>query len=513
MSEQSILDYASQPNEVMAALGQDLQRLISLANEAAILLGQRRAGRARKAAASSEAERRQFQQRQRALYEADRLVWRPTMKPRFWDRATPEQIVRAWEACAPWAAEGFPAAQEAMRNMCTKIEDRFGVQVDFPKMRAGDLARLLGAEPSAAADEAGPGGNDAVPVPAGKMETVSYRIREPSGDVIAADVVHLGRGEGAGTARLIAADALTAVPHARPDLVVEVVPGDDPHAATTPLFALDHGASEQAMREHRELIDAGHAGDERAAAFGTGAEQVAESLRFEQRKLRARLRTDPRGDERGQIADAGLRLRAVQADQRGESGAAVIWSAALSAELDEQWWQEATDNEIGALWEEANRWGPGAGRDHALDHLRDGMHRHHGIEVPRDASSEEVRTALAEQTQQRRKAEADKARPTDDRPDHRRSGAEDERRWRNARSTATVQNRAAAAVYEQMANSETPGVAEAAAAGHTVAHAYPAPPSARVDRAAQQGPPGRFAEGPERAPARVPQQRSDSPSR
>jgi hypothetical protein len=421
-------------------------------------------------------------------------------------------------------------------------------------MTGGDLALLLSSA-TTAQDEAALSTQEGAYEDAGAtpLTTVSYRVRAaPHGDLIATETVHLGRGEGEGTAKLIAAEALIQAAGDQAEAVIDVLMGDDPRSQTEPLLTLDRDTADQTLREHRLIIDNGRDGDTRTAANEQqhkavtnldasqndgrdgGLEVVAESLRFEQRTLRGRLRQIPSGDERDhvaeRIADLGLRLRAVQADQRGENGAAVIWAAALRAGLDEDWWREATAAEIGALWEHAERWGKGAGRDQALDHLRAGLRRHHDVDLTREASLEEVTTvldrALSNQHPATPMSTAPRPSPADpaahrvpstevDQPGDLAeaiSGKSDtDKVWDQAKAAAVEQDQTASQVYAQMEHSDDPDVVRAGHAARIASQSYSAPPSARLDRAEQSGTADNRA-GQKREITPTPEPRSDSPS-
>lgn len=511
MSEPGYLDFSAPAGvqEVVSDAERTVRAVISAATEAATAISRRRAERDRQAAARNEESRRQARERQQALYEADRLVWQRVWDDRFWERATPARIGRAWEACVPWAAEGFPAAHATVEHMRAEIRERYGVDVDPVQTRAGDLARLLATPTTDSTQEqADPPAetSEASKAPAHEqLTTISYRIRDLHNDgaVIATNTVHLGRGEGPHTAMLIAAQALTG--QSAPGLVVDVVAGADPHAATV-LGSLDQDAARAALQAQRDAVAAGRAGDVDACRSDEAAERVAEALRFEQRRLRSLLRTPDAGEDaenvedlRAQIADAGLRLRAIEADRRGEDGDLVIRAAALRTELDEQWWAEATPEQITAMWKDVSAWSPGAGRDQALYHLQAGLHRHHGLQIEPAASADTVAKALADQAanQASRQAPGRNAGTT----------------WAQDQASAAAQNENARPVYEEMRQSE-PVEAEAADAADTVAKAHPAGPSARLNRTARQERRGGGSrmDGPARTPQRSPRQ-VDSPSR
>lgn len=406
-----------------------------------------------------------------------------------------------------------------MEHMHAEIRDRYGIEVDPVERRSGDLARLFGldAEQDAEADRETSTSSRQEDGPA-RLETISYRVRDlDDGTVVASDVVHLGRGEGAGTARLIAAEALIEQEAAHPDreLITEVVPGGDPHATGTPLHSLNLDEARTALQGQQEVVAAGRDGDVHAVKAEGGAEKVAEALRFEQRKLRSRLREQEPGIDaeqvRSKIADTGLRLRAVEADLDGENGDLVVQAAVLRAELDEQWWQNATPAEIGATWNQVSAWGPGAGRDEALEHLRAGVYRQYGKDVPRDTSSDALYEMLTEVMHRRSRgeeAEASRANETSERLDRGEPStarADGERKWANAQAEAAEQDRAAAADYEELARN---GESQATEAARTVSQAYPAKPSARLDRAAQKGRRGGLA-GRGRPVQRTPQRQVD----
>lgn len=539
----SMLDYASIQgvDEVVASAGQKVQALISSASEVASARSYQRAERAREAAARSEAEHRQLQKQQDALYEADRLVWRRVWSEDFWDKATPERIARAWEAAAAWASDEFPAARATIEHMRGEIADRYGITVDPVQARGADLAALLGSPPGTPDT---PTPDAAAQARLDRLDTITYRLHGPGGHT-QIGVVHLAAEDSSDVARHIAAERLADYQREHDGRCgIEVFAGDRVDWDRQ-LFTLDGDSAQQLRDRYSRIVAQPREADARAAQTAEQGMEVAAVLRTERHRLRKRLTELSNGEEaafaaapadpgerrtwareqaediRARLGSLTTRLQAVEADLRGENGDVVMRWAALRYELDERWWQNATGQEVSGVWERVAGWPAGRARDQALEHLRTAIHREYDVELPRDASVEHVRQALAASSSREAPpgtgareagiAEELRGRARDEDAEHRRAHeasdrlrrddpeaveAEAEHEWAEAQWRAAEQDRDAAVSYERLAEQ---GHKEAAEAARTIVPAYPAAPVARLKRAAA---PSKRRQSPGRAPVR-----------
>lgn len=477
--ESSILQHASQPGEdVIAAAGQHLQALLSSATQVAQSVHGRMAEQARQVQAVREAERRQFQQRQDAEYEADRLVWRRVMDDRFWDKATPERIARAWEACVPWALGGFPGARAAAEHLRAEIRTRYRIDVDPVETRTQDLLTLL-ASGTEAVDRAAAAEPE-------HLGSATFRIRDRFADdqtIEAAGVVHLAADEGDVVARLLAAQKL--LEHQRehggqaPDrFVIEVFAGADPGEADPPRFTLEAADARAAHQWGSETAAQTRSGDVAAIAAGTPPGAIAEALRWARRQAREELADSDRAEQteavRARLGQLALRVQAADADARGEDGQVVFAWAQLRGELQDGW-DQTTPAEAAAVWRQVEEWSPGRVRDQAQTYLGNAIQRRFGVRIPEAATADQVREALAAA------APSAPGGPEQRTPEDGQTTDGQTTDARTTRAEADVDQAAEAAeVYQQMAQSGDDLVAEAAEAASTVALAYTDPPSERL---------------------------------
>jgi hypothetical protein len=517
-NQPSILEYASQSSEeAVAAPGQRVQALVSAATEVAKSLFERTAEQARQAQAASDAERRQFERRQDAAYEADRLVWRRVWDDRFWQHATPEKVARAWEACVPWAMADFPSAKVSADHIRAQIKDRYGVEIESLATQPGDLLTLLAAAPATDAEASASGdaqtgaeataethANDGPE----RLDSIRYVIRDLNTNVTEhIDVVHLASDEGEGVAWYIVAQRLEAFSRRAAEerggpapFAVDVYTADDPDKERF-LFHLEAHQAVGALQLGTAIAEQSRSEDAASIKAGAspGAEGIAEVLQWTRRQLREELRTaqspEQAEDIRDRLGHLSLRLQAARADARGEDGAVVYNWAHLRRELDQDWWEQATVPQAAAVWEQVDGWAPGRVRDQAHQHLRNALHRRFGTQVPAAATADQVRELLAEQTAP--------ATPT--------TSAAAGTTAREPRQAAAEQDRAAAEVYQEMAANGAPPVREAAQAATTVARAFTAAPADRLEQAAQQDQPSAVSGG--TGHSRGQARESDSPSR
>jgi hypothetical protein len=175
----------------------------------------------------------------------------------------------------------------------------------------------------------------------------------------------------------------------------------------------------QELNQRRTTIAAGDRSTD-AQADG-GSAEVRYALQIERRRLRAELREVMNGgpddaasrddatfqvDQAGEVSAAdrdtraeeirdaigrvGVRLEAAEADLCREAGDLVLRGAALRHELNEDWWNNANPGEVAGVWNQVQEWSPGQARDRALDNLRQGMVRNHGVDIDRDATPMQV---------------------------------------------------------------------------------------------------------------------------
>lgn len=495
--ELSILQQAAQPGEdVIAAAGQRLQALLSSATQVAQSVHGRMAEQARQIQARREAERRQFRQRQDAEYEADRLVWRRVMDERWWEKATPERVARAWEACVPWALGGFPGAKAAAEHMRAEIAARYRIDVDPVQTRSHELLTLLasGTQASDRETAADPERSEPEQAEPEHPGSITFRIRDLfSGDrtVEAAGVVHLAADEGDVVARLLAAQRL--LEHQRehvgergPDqFVIEVFAGTDPGEGDQPWFEMEAREARAAQQWGSEIAAQTRGGDSAAIAAGTHPGAIAEALRWARRQTREELAEADRAERaeevRGQLGEVALRIQAADADARGEDGQVVFAWAQLRGEL-EDGWDQATPDEAAAVWKQVEDWSPGRVRDQAQAHLGNAIERRFGVRIPEAATSDQVREALA--------APASQAPGASEQPAAEDGAATEPPRAEPPAAEDVDQEAAAAEVYQQMAQSGDGPVREAAEAASTVAVAYTDPPSERLAQARGSRDPG-----------------------
>ncbi|MGK5555830.1 hypothetical protein ACSNOI_29850 [Actinomadura kijaniata] len=480
--EPSILDHASSPGaleDVTAAAGGRLQQLMSAATGVANAIGQARAERLRQRAAQLEAEQRAEERRQRAMGTVDRVGQRTALQGET-DRATSDRA-------APDHAEGTSDVG-----------------------RGGDTA------------------SQAEPV----LKTITCRVRDGrAGLVLDEQIIHLAADEGESVALLVAADRLIDFQRrhgaADRDLVVETVVGRDSQPGAR-LHVLDVSGARQLLDAHTALRDQsfdwaqhkGRTGEERLSA--DQAAQAAALLRFERRRLRQMLRGPGPGADgdqqnrgaqpphqpeaiRQRLGQIALLLEAVEAEQRGEDGTAVIQAAILRTELNEQWWREAEPSEVATVLQIVASWSPGKAQEQMLRSLGSGIAREFQVPVPAEASAEQL-DQLLQQLPPRRAAASHATMPpqeaaaehASDRQPAQGPGAGDDQQTR-ARRQGAAQNRAAAQIYEQQQRQGTSVVQEAAEAARTAMRSWLMSPSARLnhttrhvgDSAAVPSPPAR----------------------
>lgn len=335
---------------------------------------------------------------------------------RWWRDAGAEEIAQAWQVCAEWAAADDPYARATLDELRRQVSRRYGVAFPPESTGVGELAMLL----AAPAADAGPD-LEFAELNADAGPRFGYTIRAADGRELAggelaaagaadAALEALGRyarstpdpgqDQAAQVDRLLARGLGEEIPG--PDLTGVVVEVSDAEGVQPLSMAADRAdqVRGELRRQRQDVIGGDREASEPdrltavAAEIRAGRLEAAELRRDLDRAYRAealggeseaaaltsRLRAVNR-----RLGDLSLRRRVLEADVRGEDGAAIRRSAVLRENLDEQWWQTATIGEITGVVNEVSTWGPGPGRDEAQRWLRARIHAVHDVDV-RDVS-------------------------------------------------------------------------------------------------------------------------------
>lgn len=121
------------------------------------------ANQLRRKALRTTIDARQERERVSAMRAAHSAVWQPALRRDWWNRATVDDISKAWQAAAVWH-RADPRAAEARQVMTERLAQR-GIDVQPEKMDAGDrqwlaVALQLAEQEKSRATTAGSEGND-----------------------------------------------------------------------------------------------------------------------------------------------------------------------------------------------------------------------------------------------------------------------------------------------------------------------------------------------------------------
>lgn len=417
---------SEQPNEVQQAAGESVRTAITVAMQAAELRAALRSQRALEAQAASDQARASAADRLRAERDAAMPILRRPWDQRWWRDLGAEELAQTWQVCAEWAMADDAYAKATLEELRRQVSRRYGVALPPSPTSVQELAMLLaapvadaGPEPEFAELESEPG------------PRFDYTIRSADGQELAtgeiaaatledAALEALGRyarsnpdpgeNQDAQIDRLLAQGFGEEVPG--PDMtgvVVDVVAADGDQRLSMPADQADQIRTE--LRQQRQAIISGgeEATDvERLAAIDAEMRAGRIDAADLRRALDRARRAEALGGEsdaaevqtwlraaNGRLSDLALRRRVLEADARGEDGAAVRRAAVLRENLDEDWWRTATIGEIAGVVDEVSTWGPGTGRDEAQRWLRVEIHKSHHVDVKDLSDAGEVAGILA----------------------------------------------------------------------------------------------------------------------
>lgn len=413
--------------EVTSSIGAKIQATTSLVVELATLWSQQSAEKARAIQDAAQAAERANRDRIKALREGDMPIMRQAWSERWWKAASAEEIGLVWETTGGWARNGDPYARRTHERLREQIQGRFGVRLDNEPISHTLVTQVL-----AGADTDRPIGflirdiQSGTAVEQGRL-TVQADDRRPPG-VVAADRIREfteqreADGEPAGRyvietydaslpggerRWMVRDDQATALREEYDQWAQSVLAGT---ADPAPLDRVRDVYLVEQSRLRQELARL-QAADPRVVA---ARETLADEVRLRdggQRRVppaRASERASAE-DHAAQVAelqerltDIELRVDRVTADLRGEDAALVTEATVLRRDLDQQWWQTATPEEVAGIWTHVDGWPQGAAQRGMRTELQAQILRHHGVDVGPGASFEQVSGEL-------QRAQADRA--------------------------------------------------------------------------------------------------------
>jgi hypothetical protein len=477
---------SEQPNEVQQAAGESVRTAITVAMQAAELRAALRSQRALEAQAASDQARAAAADRLRAERDAAMPILRRPWDQRWWREVGVEELAQAWQVCAEWAAADDAYARATLEELRRQVSRRYGVALPPGPTSVAELAMLLaapgadvGPEPEFAELEPEVGPRFGYTVRAADGQEVAVgEIAAASLEDAALEALgryarsspDAGQDPDALIDRLLAQGFGVELPG--PDMagvVVDVVAVDGDQRLSVPADQADRLRTEL-RRVRQEVIGGGEevSDVDRLAAIDAEVRAGRIDAAGLRRRLEDARRVEALGGEsktaeaqselravNGRLGDLALRRRVVEAEARGEDGAAVRRAAVLRENLDEEWWRTASIGEIAGVVDEVSTWGPGTGRDGAQRWLRVEIHRSHHVDVKDLSDAGEVAGVLA----------AALGRADPDGPELRRRPAPSRAAELDEHAASAVQNERAAAALAATGDRETAEAISAAAEG------------------------------------------------
>ncbi|GAA2148751.1 hypothetical protein [Actinomadura napierensis] len=436
----SFVQAASTPGEGIAGnVGPQIQAITSLATEVVTAWAQRSAEKARALQAAAEAAERADRDRIKALRDGDMPIMRQVWDERWWQRVSADQagasglaeIGMAWEVTGGWARNGDPMGRRTQQRLRELIKDRFNVDMPDEPVNSTLAAEILAA-------------------PQGAERQVSFVIYDTAdGSTVERGTLSMDVDDRL-PLRVVAADKLTEFRAARNDgtepsgrLVIDVYDGSRPGGERRQMLRDDQavetrieydewardvlaGTAEapveaardvhlvERQRLRRELRRLREADPRLAAARETLADEVALRQGADPRTTPptrdgARMSVEEHDAAMAEVTrrleQLQLRIDQINADLLGEDVAVVNEAAILRRDLEPEWWDTATAEEIAGTWTHVGGWPDGAAKNGMRADLQEQILQRYGVDVGAGASfakvSGEVQRAQAERRGER----------------------------------------------------------------------------------------------------------------